>query len=155
MAPEQAAGKSSQIDARSDVYGLGAVLYHVMTSRAPFTGESATDILGQVVEQEPVAPAEAPSSAIPQDTETICLKCMSKEPGRRYADAKAVADDLGRFLRREPILARPIGSLGRLTRWARRKPMVASLGASVLLLLLAGAIGSDSLHPQYRASAPG
>jgi eukaryotic-like serine/threonine-protein kinase len=141
MAPEQAAGKTSQIDARSDVYGLGAVLYHVMTSRAPFTGESATDILGQVVGQEPVAP-KLLNPSIPRDLETICLKCLNKEPGRRYTDAKAVAEDLGRFLRHEPILARPIGNLGRLARWARRKPVVASLGATVLLLLLAGAIGS-------------
>lgn len=141
MAPEQAAGKASRIDARCDVYGLGAVLYHVLTGRAPFTGESATDILGQVVGQEPIAPALL-NPSIPHDLETICLKCLSKEPGQRYADAKGVADDLGRFLRHEPILARPIGSLGRLTRWARRKPVVASLGAAVLLLLLAGAIGS-------------
>jgi tetratricopeptide (TPR) repeat protein/tRNA A-37 threonylcarbamoyl transferase component Bud32 len=141
MAPEQAAGKSSRIDARSDVYGLGAVLYHVLTGRAPFTGESATDILGQVVEREPIAPTLL-NRSVPRDLETICLKCLSKEPGRRYSDAKAVAEDLGRFLRHEPILARPIGSLGRLTRWARRKPVVASLGAAVLLLLLGGAIGS-------------
>jgi serine/threonine-protein kinase len=141
MAPEQAAGKTSQIDAHSDVYGLGAVLYHVLTSRAPFTGESATDILGQVVEREPIAPTLL-NRSVPRDLETICLKCLSKEPGRRYSDAKAMAEDLGRFLRHEPILARPLGSLGRFARWARRKPVVASLGAAVLLLLLAGAIGS-------------
>jgi eukaryotic-like serine/threonine-protein kinase len=141
MAPEQAAGKTSRIDARSDVYGLGAVLYHVLTARAPFTGESATDILRQVVEQEPVAP-KLLNPNIPRDLETICLKCLNKEPGQRYADARAVAEDLGRFLRHEPILARPIGRLGRLARWAHRKPVVASLGAAVLLLTLAGAIGS-------------
>jgi tetratricopeptide (TPR) repeat protein len=141
MAPEQAAGQKNLIDARSDVYGLGAVLFHVLTGRAPFTGESATDILRQVVEQEPLAP-KLLNPSIPLDLETICLKCLNKEPERRYADAAAVAEDLGRFLRHEPILARPIGRLGRLARWSRRKPVVASLGAVVLLLLLTGAIGS-------------
>ena len=141
MAPEQAAGKSKVIDARSDVYGLGALLYHLLTGRAPFTGENATDILRQVAEQEPVAPALL-TSGIPRDLETICLKCLSKEISRRYPSAKAVAEDLGRFLRHEPILGRPIGRFGQLTRWGRRKPLVASLAGVIILLLLGGATGS-------------
>ena len=96
MSPEQVAGKSNKVDARSDVYGLGAVLYHVLTGHAPFNGESAADILGQVAEREPIAPSLL-NPGIPRDLETICLKCLSKEPSRRYTDAKAVADDLGRF----------------------------------------------------------
>ncbi len=141
MSPEQAVGKTSKVDVRSDVYGLGTVLYHLLTGRAPFNGESATDILRQVIENEPVAPSLL-NHAIPRDLETICFKCLSKEPGRRYADARSVAEDLERFLRHEPILARPIGNLGRLARWARRKPVVAALSCAVLLLVFAGAVAS-------------
>ena len=156
MAPEQAAGNRGAIDARTDVYGLGAVLYQLLTARAPFTGESAPEILKQVVEEEPIAPSLL-NRSLPRDLETICLKCLSQEPGRRYASATLVAEELGRWLRHEPILARPISPLGRLARWARRKPLVAALAAALMFLLLASAIGSlvfvRNIHQAWQAEA--
>ena len=104
-------------------------------------GETLTDTLQDVLNMEPVSPRLL-NPNVPRDLETLCLKCLEKEPASRYQTAQALADDLERFLRNEPIYAQPIGSTARLCRWCRRKPLVASLGAATLLLLLAVAIGS-------------
>src|SRR5713101_4849445 len=141
MPPEQAAAKRGLVGRRSDVYSLGAILYHLLTGRPPFVGETLTDTLQDVVNKEPVSPRLL-NPSVPRDMETLCLKCLEKEPARRYQTAQALAEDLGRFLRNEPIQARPVGHAEKLWRWCRRKPLVASLGATTLVLLLAVAIGS-------------
>ncbi len=141
MPPEQAATKRGLVGRRSDVYSLGAILYHLLTGRPPFVGETLTDTLQDVVNKEPVSPRLL-NPSVPPDLETLCLKCLEKEPARRYQTAQALAEDLDRFLRAEPIRARRIGPTARLWRWCRRKPVVATLGSATLLLLLAVAIGS-------------
>ena len=141
MAPEQANGKHSSISVRSDIYSIGATLFHLLTSRPPFTGASTMETLEQVIKQEPTPPRLFVPS-IPKDLETICLKCLEKDPERRYASAIDLCDDIDRFLKGIPIVARPVSTLEHGLRWCRRNPDKAMLGAIsfIATLLLAVAI---------------
>jgi tRNA A-37 threonylcarbamoyl transferase component Bud32 len=140
MPPEQARGHKERIGVRSDVYGLGAVLYCALTGRPPFQSDSVLQTLYQVLHEEPVSPRRL-NAAVPSDLETICLKCLEKEPEKRYGSAGEMAEDLGRYLRGEPIKARPMGMVGRTVRWARRQPAQAALVALGIVTLAVG-IGS-------------
>lgn len=137
MPPEQATAKRSALSRRTDVYGLGAVLYHALTGRPPFTGETLAHTVQQVLNSEPLPP-HVLNPSLPIDLETICLKCLEKEPARRYATAQMVAQELGRFLGGQPVLARPVGQLAKGWRWCRRNPVVASLIAALVLALIGG-----------------
>ena len=137
LPPEQAEAKRGKVSRRSDVYGLGAILYHLLTGRAPFQAETLTELLRQVVENEPISPRLL-NPSIPRDLETICLKCLEKEPARRYATAQTVAEELGRFLAGEPVMARPTGPAGKAWRWCRRKPVLAGLTATVVVVSFVG-----------------
>ena len=140
MAPEQAAGRSSLITTVSDVYGLGAILYAVLTGRAPFASDSVMNTLDQVRNSPPQPPTRM-NAKLPRDLEVICLKCLEKDPRHRFASAQALADDLNRWLRGEPIAARPVGPVVRLRMWAKRKPALAGLSAALFVALIAGVIG--------------
>ena len=139
VAPEQAMGEQERIDRRTDVYGLGATLYALLLGRPPFQAESPLMHLYKVIEQDPVPPrTEDPT--IPVDLETITLKCLEKQPQARYESARALSEDLERFLDGEPIEARPIGRIHRLLKRARKHKRVVALGAVAVGLLLALAV---------------
>ncbi len=137
MSPEQARGEA--VDARSDVYSLGATLYEALTGEPPFRG-TAGSVLQQVIDTDPRPPRRI-NSALPRDLETICLKAMARDPARRYPTDRDLADDLGRFLRGETIVARPAGVFERSWRFARRRPLIAGLAASLAVVSLTGFAG--------------
>ncbi|MBN2506094.1 MAG: protein kinase [Verrucomicrobia bacterium] len=134
MAPEQAAGQNRRISTAADIYSLGATLYAMLTGQPPFRAETLMEALRLVVDEEPRHPKTL-NGNIDQELATICLKCLEKEPARRYASAHALASDLERWLRRQPIEARPVRTWGRLWRWCRREPKLAGMTAGLILLL--------------------
>ncbi len=145
ISPEQARGQRD-ITAAADVYSLGAIVYFLLTGRPPFVAGSLEETLRQVLQDDPISPRML-NPAIPRDLETICLKCLEKAPHSRYGSARELAEELGRFARDEPILARPVTRPEKLLRWCRRQPELASaLGACIL----AGALGIAGISWQWR-----
>ncbi len=158
MSPEQAWGRTAEIGKPADIYGLGSMLYEFCTGRPPFQGSSTVETLDLVRNREPVPPSQL-QPKLPVDLETICVKCLQKEPHRRYETAHALADDLRRFLEGRPILARPVSAPERLYRWAKRnRGLATAIGAAaVLLVAVAGistgaAIGFRNLNGQLESS---
>jgi tRNA A-37 threonylcarbamoyl transferase component Bud32 len=150
MSPEQAAGHRGRITTATDVYGLGAILYALLAGKAPFGGESVIDTL-EAVRNRPPEPPSRVNAKIPRDLETICLKCLEKDPRRRYAGARALADDLLAWLDSRPISARRVGMAERAWLWCKRRPAVAALAAAALLASVGGTAAVIAV--QARANA--
>jgi WD40 repeat protein/serine/threonine protein kinase len=148
MAPEQAAAKSGQMTTAADIYSLGAILYELLTGQPPFRRDSSIETLHAVVHDEPTSPRVL-NRAVPRDLETTCLKCLEKEPARRYTSARALAEDLRRFVNGEPVQARPLSTPSKIWRWCRRKP---ALAASLVLLTLAVALGLSGVLWQWHSA---
>jgi serine/threonine protein kinase len=155
MAPEQVEGQSAAVNRLADVYGLGAILYEALTGQPPFKGTTQVETVRQVLSQEPILPSRLRPS-LPRDLQTICLKCLNKEPKQRYASAVDLADDLHRYLVGEPIHARPASRLERTLRWVRRHPARAAvIVLSILSLgLLGGLVSVFALDKQQPTASP-
>jgi predicted Ser/Thr protein kinase len=151
MPPEQAKAERDMIGRASDVYSLGATLYALLTGRPPFQAETPLETLRLVVDVEPVSPRLL-NPSVPRDLETICLKCLEKQTERRYQTAQELGDELGRYQRKEPIHAKPIGRATRLWRWCQRNPAVSGLTAVVMVLVLLVAVVSTVAYVHTNAA---
>ncbi len=151
MSPEQASGKTREITTAADVYGLGAVLYQLLTGVPPFFGQATLEILRQVLEREPVRPSQR-NSLVPPDLETICLKALEKRPADRYPSAQALAEDLQRWLNGEPVRALPVSTAQRFVKWVRRKPGTATLAGVALVALCSTMILSAVMNVRLTAA---
>ncbi|MBX9585467.1 MAG: serine/threonine-protein kinase [Gemmataceae bacterium] len=145
MPPEQAAGRTAEVGVAGDVYALGGILYCCLTGRPPFDGGSPLETLSQVVNQDPVPPSRL-RPGCPRDLEVIALKCLRKDPGKRYATAAELADDLGRWRAGEPIRARPVRLPERLWLWAKRRPGLAAMAAAMVALAVGSVAGLTALY---------
>jgi serine/threonine-protein kinase len=151
MAPEQASRQFGSVGPAADIYALGAILYEMLTGRPPFHGESAAETERQLLAEDPVPPSRL-NARVPRDLETICLKCLRKDPSRRYGAAAALADDLRRFQKGEPISARPTGTVERAAKWVKRRPAAATALAAAALLAISLIGGSLWLVSQRAAN---
>jgi serine/threonine-protein kinase len=150
MAPEQLTGSSSSLGPAVDIFALGAILYEMLTGRPPFRGDSLSETERRLATEEPAPPSQF-NARVPRDLETICLKCLEKDPRSRYTSAADLAADLERFLRHEPILARPIPAAERWMRWIRRNPLLTAL--AVTSMVLVGLMVSEALQERSDAAA--
>lgn len=149
MAPEQAQGDTHAVGPLADVYSLGTVMYELLTGDPPFTGENMAELLNQICHQPPKSIRRL-KPEVPKDLETICLRCLEKDGGKRYQTAEDLAGDLERFLENRPILARPIGPVERIGKWVKRRPAIAALLLGLVTLLIVIAVGGVAYNVQLR-----